>query len=151
VPGSPIRFEAPATGPDGKSIPGRFWPCQRPPWGRLSAVNANTGEIAWQVTVGVTDELPEGKRNTGKTGNSGPSVTAGGLVFLGTTNDGRFRAFDAKTGNTLSETKFEYSAGAIPITFQGKNGKQYVAVMAAGSPAEGAVNGHQALMVFALP
>jgi glucose dehydrogenase len=32
----------------------------------------------------------------------------------------------------LWETRFEYSAGAIPITYRGKNGKQYVAIMAAG-------------------
>jgi quinoprotein glucose dehydrogenase len=114
-------------------------------------VNANTGEIAWQTTVGVTDELPEGKRNTGQLGNAGPMVTAGGLVFLGATGDGRFRAFDAKTGKQLWETKLEYSAGAIPITYRGKNGKQYVAVMAAGPRMNNAVEGHQGLMVFALP
>jgi quinoprotein glucose dehydrogenase len=151
TPGSPIRFEAPATGPDGKPVSGKTWPCQRPPWGRLSAVNANTGEVAWQVTVGVTDELPEGKRNTGRTGNAGPMVTAGGLVFMGATSDGRFRAFDATTGKQLWETTFEYSASAIPITFRGKNGKQYVAIMAAGTPMNGATEGHQGLMVFALP
>ena len=70
---------------------------------------------------------------------------------MGATNDGRFRAFEAKTGKQLWETKFEYSAGAIPVTFQGKNGKQYVAIMAAGPPIDGAANGHQALMVFSLP
>jgi quinoprotein glucose dehydrogenase len=151
VPGSPVRFQASATGPDGQPIPGLFWPCQKPPWGRLSAVNANTGEIAWQTTVGVSDELPEGKRNTGGLGNAGPMVTAGGLVFLGATGDGRFRAFDAKTGKQLWETKFEYSAGAIPITYRGKNGKQYIAVMAAGPRMNNAVAGHQGLMVFSLP
>ena len=146
--GSPRRFEAAVKFADGKTV---TWPCQKPPWGRLSAVNANTGEIAWQVTVGVTDELPEGKRSTGRTGNAGPMVTGGGLVFLGATNDGRFRAFDAKTGKQLWETRFEYTASAIPITYRGKNGKQYVAIMAAGQKLPNAVDGHQALMVFALP
>jgi quinoprotein glucose dehydrogenase len=114
-------------------------------------VNANTGDIAWQTTVGVTDELPESKRNTGRQGTAGPIVTAGGLVFLGATNDARFRAFDAKTGRELWVTKLEYTANAVPITYRGKSGKQYVAVMAAGIPGAGAVQGHQGLMVFALP
>ena len=38
------------------------WPCFRPPWGRLIAVNVNTGDFAWEVPLGVTDTLPEGKR-----------------------------------------------------------------------------------------
>jgi quinoprotein glucose dehydrogenase len=128
---------------------GRLWPCQKPPWGRLNAVNANTGEIAWQVTVGITDEFPEGKKNTGRPGNAGPMVTAGGLVFLGATDDARFRAFDAKTGKELWVTRLDHSANAIPITYRGRNGKQYVAVMAAGAPAGSPES--QALMVFSLP
>ncbi len=127
------------------------WPCQKPPWGQLSAVNANTGAIAWQVTVGVTDELPEGKRNTGRLGLAGPIVTGGGLVFLGATNDGRFRAFDAKTGKELWAVRLDYAANAIPITYQGKDGKQYVAVMSGGGPSMGAAPNNQSLIVFSLP
>jgi quinoprotein glucose dehydrogenase len=129
--------------------PGRLLPCQKPPWGRLNAVNANTGEIAWQVTVGITDEFPEGKQNTGRPGNAGPMVTAGGLVFLGVTDDARFRAFDAKTGRELWGTRLDHSANAIPMTYRGKNGKQYVAVMAAGAPTGSPET--QALMVYSLP
>ena len=54
------------------------WPCQKPPWGLLTAVNANTGDIAWQVRLGVTDELPEGKQNTGRVNLGGSIATAGG-------------------------------------------------------------------------
>jgi glucose dehydrogenase len=150
-PGPNQRFAVKVNGPDGKPVAGETWPCQKPPWGRLIAVNANTGDIAWQTTVGVTDELPDGKRNTGRPGTAGPIVTGGGLVFLGATNDARFRAFDAKTGKELWVAKLEYTANAVPITYRGKSGKQYVAVMAAGVPASGAVEGHQGLMVFALP
>ncbi|HEX6546626.1 MAG TPA: pyrroloquinoline quinone-dependent dehydrogenase, partial [Bryobacteraceae bacterium] len=70
-------------------------PCQQPPWGELVALNVNTGDIMWRVPLGVTDGLPEGKRNTGRPGNGGTIVTAGGLVFVGATDDARFRAFDA--------------------------------------------------------
>ena len=150
-PGPYQQFTARATGPDGRGVQGGSWPCQKPPWGQLSAVNANTGTIVWQVTVGVTDELPEGKRNTGRLGLAGPIVTGGDLVFLGATNDNRFRAFDAKTGKELWAVKLDYAANAIPITYQGKNGKQYVAVMSAGAASIGAAPNNQGLLVFSLP
>jgi glucose dehydrogenase len=115
-------------------------PCQRPPWSRLVAVNANTGEIAWETTLGVNDFLPEGKRSTGGSGSAGPTVTAGGLVFVGATDDRRFRAFDSKTGKELWATKLETLANANPMTYQAKNGKQYVAIVATNQ-----------VVVFALP
>src|SRR4029079_7022161 len=80
-------------------------PCQRPPWSRLIAVNANTGEIAWQTTLGVNDNLPAGKQNVGGSGSAVPTFTAGGLVFVAATDDQRFRAFDSKTGKELWVTK----------------------------------------------
>ena len=150
-PGPYQQFTARATGPDGRPVLGGSWPCQKPPWGQLSAVNANTGSIAWQVTVGVTDELPEGKRNTGRTGLAGPIVTGGGLVFLGATNDNRFRAFDANTGKELWAVKLDYAANAVPITYQGKNGKQYIAVMSGGGASAGVAPNTQGLIVFSLP
>jgi quinoprotein glucose dehydrogenase len=107
--------------------------------------------IAWQVTVGVSDELPEEKRNMGRLGLAGPIVTAGDLVFLGATDDNRFRAFDARTGKELWAVKLDYAANAIPTTCQGKNGKQYVAVMSAGAASIGAAPNNQALIVYSLP
>ena len=79
-------------------------PCIRPPWGQLVAVNANTGEILWKSVLGLNERLPAGKQLVGGSGSAGPTVTAGGLVFVGATSDGRFRAFDAKTGKQLWET-----------------------------------------------
>jgi len=139
-------FSAQAKDASGKVL--GTWPCQKPPWETLSAVNVNTGDIVWQVPLGITEELPESKQHTGRPGAfAGPIATAGGLVFIGATNDNRFRAFDSKTGKELWSTKLDYTATAVPITYQGKNGKQYVAVMAAnGGSGDG-----QALMVYALP
>jgi quinoprotein glucose dehydrogenase len=131
-------FSAPIKDANGKTL--TSLPCQRPPWARLIAVNANTGEIAWQTTLGITEELPPGKQNTGGSGSAGPTVTAGGLVFIGATNDRRFRAFDSKTGREIWTTKLDKAATANPITYQGKNGKQYVAIVAG-----------DAVVVFALP
>lgn len=66
--------------------------------------------------------------NTGGSGSAGPILTAGGLVFIGATNDSRIR--DSKTGKELWATKLAGAANANPITCQGKNGKQYAAVFA---------------------
>jgi quinoprotein glucose dehydrogenase len=83
----------------------------------------------------------------------GPIVTGGGLLFIGATNDRRFRAFETKTGKELWVTKLDMSAHAVPITYQGKNGKQYVAITAAGASAldDPMPAGSEALVVFALP
>ena len=80
-------------------------------------------------------------------GYGGPIVTAGGLVVIGATRDRRFRAFDSRTGKELRSTRFDYNVTAIPITYMGKNGKQYVAVVAA---TKGQGN-NESLHVFALP
>jgi glucose dehydrogenase len=150
-------FNAQARDANGRVIGN--WPCYKPPWGSLMAVNASTGEFAWKVPLGITESLPEGKQNTGASNLAGPIATAGGLVFIGATNDNRFRAFDSKTGKELWVTKLDYTATAVPMTYQGKNVKQYVAIVAAvgggggrgaAPPAGGPVSG-QGLVVFALP
>jgi quinoprotein glucose dehydrogenase len=129
----------------------KFMPCQKPPWGRLTAINASTGEFAWQVPLGISDELPEGKRNTGRLNMGGPIVTAGGLVFIGATADHRFRAFDSKTGRELWVANLEFSAHSVPITYLGKDGKQYVAIIAGGGYlSERPASTNESLIVFAL-
>jgi quinoprotein glucose dehydrogenase len=105
-------------------------PCMRPPWGQLVAVNANTGDIVWRAVLGIRPKLPEGKQLVGNSGSAGPTVTAGGLVFVGATNDGRFRAFDAKSGKQVWEATLTGNANANPMTYTGRNGKQFVAVIA---------------------
>src|SRR5690606_14740599 len=87
-PGPYFTFSAPHTDANGRTV---NLPCQRPPWSRLVAVDANTGDIAWQTTLGINEALPPGKQNVGGSGSAGPSVTAGGVVFVGATDDRRFR------------------------------------------------------------
>jgi quinoprotein glucose dehydrogenase len=91
--------------------------CQQPPWGNLTAINVNTGEFAWRVPLGITDTLPPERQNTGRPGNGGSVATAGGLVFIGATDDSRFRAFDAKTGKELWTVKLGAAAHATPSTY----------------------------------
>src|SRR5438067_5228298 len=106
------------------------WPCQKPPWGRLTAIDAATGDVAWQTRLGITEQLPAAKQNTGRPLVAGPIATDGGLVFVAGTDDNRFRALDAKSGRELWTTKLDRRGNADPMTYQGKDGKQYVAIVA---------------------
>lgn len=128
------------------------YPCQQPPWGELTAVNANTGDIAWRVPLGNY----EGMTDSGTPNLGGPIATAGGLVFIGATLDGRFRAFDSRTGKEVWSVKLDAAADTVPATYMGRDGRQYV-VIAAGGPGRfrsiDASKGPDAdaLIAFALP
>ena len=152
-PGPGPRFEAVVKDANGHIDRDKTWPCQKPPWGHLTAVNANTGEFAWRVVLGVTDELPDNKKNTGRLSLGGPIATAGGLIFIGATNDRRFRAFDSRSGRELWSTRLDYNAMSVPITYLGRNGKQYVAVAEGGGVDVGGGDdeNNESLVVFALP
>jgi glucose dehydrogenase len=130
----------------------RRWPCQKPPWGTLSAVNLHDGSIAWRVPLGIVDELAaRGLKDTGTPNLGGPIVTAGGLVFIAGTNDSRMRAFDARTGTTLWETRLPASGHATPVTYLGpRSGKQFVAI-AAGGGGYLSPTSSDALVAFSLP
>jgi quinoprotein glucose dehydrogenase len=129
------------------------WPCQKPPWGELMAVDAATGEIAWRVPLGLTEQLPERKRRTGRLNVGGPIVTAAGLLFVGASDDRRFRAFDSRTGAELWVTEVPLSAHAVPITYAAADGRQYVAIVAAGRLAidDAGAAGAESLIAYALP
>jgi quinoprotein glucose dehydrogenase len=160
-PGAYSSFSAPVGGYDADHKPvGAMLPCIRPPWGRLLAVDANSGEILWASRLGITEDLPEGKRDTGANNSSGgPIATAGGLVFIGATGDRYFRAFDARNGDILWEQQLDYAPMTVPVTYRGKDGRQYVAVIAVGSglggPSPRGPDGkplnNEALIAFALP
>lgn len=136
---------------------GRFWdsqgyPCQQPPWGTLTAIDPNRGEFRWQVRLGEFEELKRrGVPKTGAPNLGGSIVTAGGLVFIAATNDGKFRAFDKDTGAELWETAIPASGHATPMTYLGKRtGRQFVAIAAGGgNKYNRSVSGK--LVVYALP
>ena len=71
---------------------------------------------------------------------------------------GETHAFDTKTGKILWEKQLDYPALTVPITYQGKDGRQYVAVLASGSSLapssrteEGRPANNESLIAFALP
>jgi len=135
-----------------QEIPGHgYYPCQNPPWGDLWAVNVNTGKVAWRVNLGVSDIMPEGKRDTGRPNLGAPLTTASGLIFIGATDDSRFRAFDTKSSKEIWTYKMEASAHASPLTYQGSDGKQYVAIVATGGSFVHSPSVGDSVLVFALP
>jgi quinoprotein glucose dehydrogenase len=125
--------------------------CQQPPWGTLTAIDVHSGEIAWQVPLGVSDNLPAAVARTGRPNVGGSIATASGLVFIAATDDARLRAFNARTGEELWSTKLPASAHATPITYEGRDGRQYLAVVATGGSFLDSPIESDALMVFALP
>ena len=87
----------------------------------------NRGEFRWRVILGEFDELTaRGVPQTGTPNLGGPIVTKGGLVFIGATNDSRFRAFDKDTGEVLWETRLPASGHATPITYTGPDQRQAI-------------------------
>lgn len=133
--GSPLPYQRSGPhGPYDRFWDGeKYWPCQQPPWGQLVALNVDTGEYAWRVPLGTIPELDaKGVHNTGSMNMGGSIVTAAGLVFISATNDHHFRAFDAKTGKVVWDTELEAGAYATPVTYKGKDGKQYVVIVATG-------------------
>jgi len=126
-------------------------PCTPTPWGELVAVDIDKGEIAWRSTLGTTPALGEAGQDTGSRNLGGNIQTAGDLVFIGATNDRQFRAFNSRTGEQLWSVELEASAHSTPMTYLGKDGKQYVVVVGAGGTAVGAKRMSDTLNAFVLP
>jgi len=85
------------------------------------------------VALGEYKELTgRGIPKTGTPNAGGPIVTASGLIFIGSTTDQQFRAFDSATGKELWAATLLNDAIATPLTYMGRGGRQYVATVAGG-------------------
>lgn len=123
-------------------------PAISPPWGTLNAIDLNTGEYLWKIPFGEVESLKaKGVPTTGIENYGGPVVTASGLLFIAASKDGKFRAYDKKTGKLLWETTLPAAGFATPSTYE-VNGKQYV-VIACGGTKLGTKKGNQ-YVAFAL-
>jgi quinoprotein glucose dehydrogenase len=126
------------------------YPGVKPPWGTLNAIDMNSGEIKWQVPLGVYPELVErGLPPTGTQNLGGPAVTAGGLVFIGATRDKKFRAFDHETGAVLWEYDLPAGGNATPSIYE-VDGQQFIVIAAGGGGRVGSESG-DAYVAFSLP
>jgi quinoprotein glucose dehydrogenase len=134
-----------------------FWdaathmPCQRPPWGSLYAVDVNSGGIVWRSTIGVTEGQGLSDIHTGRPMVGGPITTAGGLIFIGSTDDKRLRAFDTGTGKELWDYKLPASIYGTPLTYKARDGRQYVAAVSTGGFWGDTPAGADDVTAFALP
>jgi len=104
-------------------------------WGRLSAVDIDTGKIAWQ-------------QDTPQPLIGGVLATAGNLVFTGEGN-GNVNAYDAKSGKKLWSFQCGAGVNAPPVSYM-VGGKQYIAVAAGGNTQLDFKRGNS-VIVFALP
>lgn len=123
----------------------RFWsalsiPCQKPPFGTMTAIDMKTRQIAWQVPLGtVEDTGPMGikmglKAPIGMPTIGGPMATQGGLVFFAATQDYYLRAFDTSTGKELWKARLPVGSQGTPMSYVSpKTGKQYVVISAGGA------------------
>ncbi len=125
------------------------YPGVTPPWGHLSAIDLNTGDYKWKITLGEYPELKaRGIPQTGAENYGGPIVTASGVLFIGATRDGMFRAFDTRDGRLLWETELPAPAFATPTTYQ-LNGRQYIVIACGGTKLN--TRSGDAYVAFALP
>ncbi|WP_020649909.1 pyrroloquinoline quinone-dependent dehydrogenase [Solimonas variicoloris] len=115
-------------------------PCVPPPWGRLVAIDLDSGERLWERPLGNLHGMaPFGDRFETGTPNSGGSMqTAGGLVFVAATMDRYLRAFDAADGRELWRDVLPYAGTAVPISYRVRaGGPQYLVIAAGGHGALG--------------
>lgn len=125
-------------------------PLTKPPYGRITAIDLNTGEHLWMVPhgEGIRERImAAGVQDPGPVGSSsrtGPLLTKT-LLILGQEDNGRYviRAYDKATGNVLREIDLPLPPGGTPMSYMA-GGRQFVAVaVGAGQDAR--------LMSFALP
>jgi quinoprotein glucose dehydrogenase len=137
----------PVEGEGGDPLSVRGLPLLKPPYGRITAINLDKGEFAWQIAHG---ETPDNVRNnpalkglniprTGRAGLVGTLTTktliiAGEPGFYTMANGARgamLRAYDKSTGQEVGAVYMPAPQSGSPMTYM-YNGKQYIVVAVSG-------------------
>lgn len=133
-------------------------PCFKPPFGSMTAIDLTTGKTRWQVPMGSIQDAPvhgivPGVRiPLGMPTMGGPLVTAGGLTFFHGTLDYYVRALDNDTGEELWRGRLPVGGQGAPMSYVGKDGRQYVVVVAGGATRTGTNdNRGDYVIAYALP
>jgi len=115
-------------------------PCQKPPFGTLTAIDLKARRIAWQVPLGTVEDtgplgikmhlpIPIGLPSLG-----GSLVTGSGLIFFAGTQDYYLRAFEAATGREVWKGRLPVGSQGAPMTYKSpKTGRQYIVITAGGA------------------
>jgi quinoprotein glucose dehydrogenase len=131
--------------------PETLLPFSPPPFGTLAAVDLSDSTLAWEVPLGLMadpTEVPDAL-TWGSVSLGGPTTTGGGLVFIGATYDGFFRAFDVETGEFLWQDQLPAGGQATPMSYE-HDGRQYVVIAAGGHGKMGSPLG-DSVVAYALP
>ncbi len=125
------------------------YPAIAPPWGTLNALDLNTGEYVWKKVFGNDPEFSLGSKTPTGAENYGASViTAGGLLFIAASKDGKFRAFNKSSGALLWETTLPAPGYATPAVYE-LNGKQFIVIACGGGKMK--TRSGDSYVAFALP
>jgi quinate dehydrogenase (quinone) len=115
-------------------------PCQKPPFGTMSAIDLKTHKLMWQVPVGtVRDTGPLGIRMhlpipIGMPTLGASLATQSGLLFFAGTQDFYLRAFDTGNGNEIWKSRLPVGSQSGPMTYVSpKTGKQYILLTVGGA------------------
>ena len=127
-------------------------PCQAPPWGYVAGLDLATGKIVWQHKNGtIRDKSPLPLPfKLGVPSLGGPMLTAGGVAFMSSALDYYVRAYDETTGRKLWQARLPAGGQATPMSYQGRDGRQYVVVVAGGHGTLGTKPGDD-VIAYALP
>jgi quinoprotein glucose dehydrogenase len=127
-------------------------PCQAPPWGYVAGVDLVTGKITWQRRNGTVRDLAPVPVpfEMGVPSLGGPLLTAGGVAFLSGTLDYYLRAYDVTDGTELWRGRLPAGGQATPVSYVGRDGRQYVVVAAGGHGSLGTKAG-DSVVAYALP
>ncbi len=105
----------------------------KPPFSTITAYDMNSGDKLWEVPNGDIMTLAEkGITGTGaQTPRGSPVTTAGGLLFVGTATDRKFRARSTDTGETLWEADLPAATEGVPAIYEA-GGRQFVVIPVGG-------------------
>ena len=131
-------------------------PCNKPPWGLLTAIDIAAESQLWQVAHGTVRDIAPVPipLELGVPGLGAPIVTASGLLFVGAAWENVLRAYDADSGEELWKGDLPAAPQATPmsysVTAQDGSSQQLVVIAAGGHARMGSAMGDY-LVAFALP